>query len=86
MNPFYFAVAIYSVFWVLNYSAGISVVVKNLTQNFPEKVKYALQCALCFSFWLSVAIVPFTQFPFWLILVAPAINLFLHSIYLYLTQ
>ena len=86
MNPFYFALAIYSLFWRLNYSNGISVYVRHFTENFPEKVKYALSCILCFSFWLSLAIVPFTQFPWWIILVAPAINLFLHSIYLYLTQ
>lgn len=86
MNPFYYALFIYSIFWLINYSSGISVIFKQLTENCPDKVKYAFSCIFCLTFWLSLIIVPIAGFPWWLIFVAPSINLFLHSIYSSINQ
>lgn len=86
MNVFSYSLCIYFVYWLINYSGPVSFYFWSFANKLPDKLKYAISCVFCMTWWVSLAIVPFVGLSWWFILAAPVINLFINLLYLSLTQ
>jgi hypothetical protein len=89
LNLFYYALSLWLFFFVLNHSSGLPFVDFLRAKILPRlhnKVQYALKCALCYGFWLSLLIVPIFSLPMWYIFSAPSMVLLINLIFLSLIK
>ena len=69
-------------FYLLNYADLTRPVSRWLHQKLPPKIGYALQCAFCWPFWVTLAgYIIYPDWSFWTILVVPVLHLFVDLAY-----
>jgi hypothetical protein len=74
------AFALFFLFWLLNHSLILAGFKEKLFGVLPDKVKYALECPLCASFWMLLPISYLQNNPLHYQLSIPAIVMFLELI------
>lgn len=78
-----YSLSVFFAFYLLNYSAVFSEVLRDLTTSLREWVTYPFQCAFCFTFWTTLALGFFVHdpIPFTFLFTAPVAVLFIDLAY-----
>ncbi len=81
INIFEYSLSVYFFFFLVCHSTIFSVVREKIFNMVPPGIVYIANCAFCFTFWISCALVSAFQLPFWYLLAAPVVNLLIDSLY-----
>lgn len=81
MNILTYSFCTYFFFYLICHADILSVLRQELFTKLPTVALYVLNCAFCFTFWVSVPIVLGLNLPFYYVLGSPVINLLIDSLY-----
>jgi hypothetical protein len=69
---------IFFLYYILVHSELFDGLRKNIFKKLHEKIVFAINCAFCFAFHVTLVVWLFTPLPFFYVYTAPVVNLFLN--------
>ena len=76
-----YSLAVFFVFYLINYSEGVSDAFKATTRGLPDWLGYPLGCAFCFAFWGTLVAFLGGAVPDTFTLTAPVVVMFIDIAY-----